>query len=87
MLNKEAKEDDILAKHKELRDLKDQMSEKRLLHRLALRKQFPELGSGFGYGPGMGQGRGWHRGSRLRHGPQGQGDGRGFGQGGGYCWR
>lgn len=88
MLNKEAKEADILAKNKELRELTNQMSEKRILHRLELRKQFPELGLGFGGG----QGRGWHRGPGQGMG-QGTAQGRGWnrgsgnGVGGGYCWR
>jgi Spy/CpxP family protein refolding chaperone len=72
VLNPEAKQEAILAKHKELQALKSQFSEKRLLHLIEMKKQFPELGAGMvgrgphggrmvggmrgGMGPGMGPG-------------------------------
>jgi zinc resistance-associated protein len=79
MLNKETKQADLLAKNKELRALTNQMSEKGLLFKLELRKQFPQLSSGYGRGAGCGFGSG---GGSNR----GSGQGRRGGSGGG-CWQ
>ncbi len=79
-LNPETKEADLLAKNKELQTFRNQMSEKRLVHRIEMKKQFPELGAGFGRGFGMGPDNDWHHG-------RGRGQARGAGFGGGYCWQ
>jgi len=81
MINPASPDEDIISKHKELKELTNQMSEKRLAQRLELRKQFPDLADDFGGGWGQGCGRGgWGRG----HGYGRGGYGGGRGQGG--CW-
>ena len=80
MVNPESKDEDVIGKHKELKELTNQMSEKRLAHRLELRKQYPELADSFGGGWGKGYGRGGRG-----HGYGGGGYGRG-GRGQGGCW-
>ena len=78
MVNPESKDEDVVSKHKELKELTNQMSEKRLAHRLELRKQYPELADRLG--DGWGRGKGYGRGG---YGRGGYGRG-GWGQGG--CW-
>ena len=58
---------------KEISSLESELDQKRLEHRIKMRKDFPRFGSGYGYGPrGRGMGRGMYGG--------------GGGYGPGSCW-
>ena len=76
MAKKEVDEKKALSLQKEISDLKGQMAQKRIQHRIKMQKENPEFFSdrGFRYS-GRGKGRGFY----------GQGMGRGF-QGQGGCW-
>ncbi len=77
MAKKEVDEKKALSLQKEISDLKGQMAQKRIQHRIKMQKENPEFfsGQGYGYG-GRGKGRGFY----------GKGMGRGF-QGQGGCWQ
>jgi hypothetical protein len=77
MAKNEVDENKALSLQKEISDLKGQMAQKRIQHRIRMQKENPDFFSGRGYGYGSrGMGHGFH----------GKGMGRGFrGQGGG-CW-
>jgi hypothetical protein len=61
----------------EISDLRAQLDQKRIDHRIKMQKENPEFFAGRGYGKGgRGQGRGFY----------GRGMGRGFGGQGGGCW-
>ena len=77
---------------KDISNLESQLDQKRLDHRIKMRKDFPRTGyRSDGYGPrGKGMGRGMY-GAGDGYGPRGRGMGRGmYGGGGGYgpgnCW-
>jgi hypothetical protein len=63
-----------LALQNEISDLESQLAQKRIQHRIKMKKENPELFSGRGYGFGYG-GRG-----------KGRGMGAGYGGRGGGCW-
>jgi len=59
ILDPEATDEVLLAKQNELNQLRNEFSQKRLLHQRDMQKRFPELGLGQGWGRGgRGQGRG-----------------------------
>ena len=72
MAKKEVDEKKALSLQKEISDLKGQLAQKRILHRIKMQKENPEFFSGrsFGYG-GRGKGRGMG----------------GYGGRGGGCWQ
>lgn len=70
----------------EISDLRAQLDQKRLDHRIKMGKENPEFFAGRGYGRGgRGMGRGFY-GRGMGRGFYGHGMGRGFGGQGGGCW-
>ena len=71
---------------KEVSELQGQLGEKRVVQRIKMQKENPEIFAGRGYGQGQGYGKGGRGMGRGYGMGQGYGMGRGFqGQGGG-CW-
>jgi Spy/CpxP family protein refolding chaperone len=66
--------EEVSALQKDLSDLRAEFDQKRVAHRIEMRKSFPELAAGYGRGRGC---RGMGRGHMMGHGPMGYGPGGG----------